>query len=459
LKIPDTLAGKKIKCPKCQAVVTVPATSAVAPGPAPKSPARAAAGSAISKAPTRPPTKSAPPALRKRPIHDEDEDDREDSEDDDSEDEAPRKKGKKGGKRKKKQSPVLLYSIIGGSVLLVALLVGGYFLFFNNSGGTKTAGGNNPGGGGLPGGNPVNVGGDDQKFLPENAQVILSVRVAGALASPAMQKLQQEIPMLATALNDPQIPQNLGAAPTDVESVLVGFAAQGIKQEGGGVVRLSKDVTIDPIVKSMTKGGMIGTVQEGTYTIHHGTGFDKSAVCLLDPKTLVVGSSPEIVQAALKRTAPNLPPGMKAALDAADLSSSLVMVIDTANIGKQAIAAGGQQAQGFAHLVPEHATIVVKMESNIEVKVNATFKDDKASKDAGDLVNGGVAAMKLQQTNTPQVKAMLDTVKINNTGPQLIAEASVDPGVLAAVVKDGMKAGGPGLPFDFGKILKGAGGP
>src|SRR5271157_2951729 len=71
LKAPDNLAGKAIKCPKCQAVVKIPAAGAAA-APAAPQPRAGLASAAVKQAPgaatAKAPVKKAPgPATAKAP--------------------------------------------------------------------------------------------------------------------------------------------------------------------------------------------------------------------------------------------------------------------------------------------------------------------------------------------------------------------------------------------------------
>jgi hypothetical protein len=167
LNAPDAAAGKNVKCPKCQTLMTIPAADGMdlddappskptpkrPPAPPPKSaPVRSAAG------PARPP--AAPPPRKPAPVKtdvmlDDDEDDRprrrhRDDEDDD--DDRPRKK--KGPAKKGGLNPGVL---IGAGVLGVVLLgAGGYAVYHftrdkekdKETTASTGGGGQNTGGGG-----------------------------------------------------------------------------------------------------------------------------------------------------------------------------------------------------------------------------------------------------------------------------------------------------------------------
>ena len=154
LNAPDTAAGKKVKCPKCQGAVPVPAPEATAFEVVEPKPAAPPESERPTRAASRPTAKAADdedrPRKRRR---DEDEDEDEDERPrgkrrDEDEDDRPRKKGKKvpkaGG-----VPPVLLFGGIAAAVLAVGFAV--YWFGFRDGSGDSTA---SPGPGPAPGGTP-----------------------------------------------------------------------------------------------------------------------------------------------------------------------------------------------------------------------------------------------------------------------------------------------------------------
>ena len=101
----DEHAGRKAKCPGCQAIVQIPGAKAAPPPPRPVVPTVEPVEEAVEEAPPRP-RKPAVPAIKAgKPRRDEDEDDVQDVEEvpaedeEDEEEERPRKKRRKGGRR------------------------------------------------------------------------------------------------------------------------------------------------------------------------------------------------------------------------------------------------------------------------------------------------------------------------------------------------------------------------
>jgi len=104
LNVSDEHAGKKIRCPACKEVLTVPAAStAVEAAPAPKAQAvrKAPPKEAPAPAPIR---QGKPPAPKRRPVEEDEklaEIEAEEEEFEEEEDDRPRKKSKKGKRGKK----------------------------------------------------------------------------------------------------------------------------------------------------------------------------------------------------------------------------------------------------------------------------------------------------------------------------------------------------------------------
>jgi hypothetical protein len=131
LKVKESLAGKRIRCPECQAFLTVPAAEEeelepeLDEEPAPK------------KAPAKSPARAAAKAARRPEPEDDEEEDKEEEE------ERPRgkTKKKKGKAQAEKASPNLLLLLgIGGGALVLAGAVVVVLIVMNSQGGSPKGG-------------------------------------------------------------------------------------------------------------------------------------------------------------------------------------------------------------------------------------------------------------------------------------------------------------------------------
>jgi hypothetical protein len=147
LQVKDSLAGKRIRCPGCQELLTVPAPEDEEPAEEEPEPVKPKARSA-SKAPAKP----VKPARRPEPEEGEEEEEpppkkrgkaRQEEEDEDEE-EAPharaKGKGQSKAKAKKASSPLPLVLAAGGGVLVLVGAVVAVVIFVNSQGDSKKAG-------------------------------------------------------------------------------------------------------------------------------------------------------------------------------------------------------------------------------------------------------------------------------------------------------------------------------
>ena len=130
---PDTAAGKRVRCPKCQAAVPIPAAEAedgfeVVDDPAP--PAKPAKKKPVVVEDEDDDEEERPRKKRPRAEQDEDEDEdrprkkrRRDEEDEDEDDDRPRRRGKSGS------GVSMTRNVIMGVVLLILASVAGYIFY------------------------------------------------------------------------------------------------------------------------------------------------------------------------------------------------------------------------------------------------------------------------------------------------------------------------------------------
>ncbi len=233
---PDSAAGKRAKCPKCQEVMILPGSAAeefdvvVEPAPKPKPRVRVEEDDEDE----RPSRKS-----RRR---DEADDETVESpkrqssrrvvaEDDDEEVERPRKKGK--GKSKKKAGPPMGLLIGGGVALLLLVAGGAYFAF---SGGSSSGGAAKGGGGGAKPINWVAFEAPDGSFsaaFPDGA--------------PSPQTLAE----LSTATDRQKLEEN------QAKMREAGFTESGWARQAGDRKYAILVLTIPPIIVQLSKPDQI----------------------------------------------------------------------------------------------------------------------------------------------------------------------------------------------------------
>ena len=170
LKVADELAGRKAKCPQCQAVLYIPEGPAVAVTPAPAAPVR---------------RRAAPPRQ-------EEYDDRADA--GEEPEDAPRRRKKA---KKSVLGPVLL--AVGAVLLLVVLAGGSFAAWWFLSGG----------------------GSEDLHFMPDGVQMVGQVHVDQITNSDALKQVYAAFPD-AKAAFDQAASQSSGVDPNNLDRIYFG---------------------------------------------------------------------------------------------------------------------------------------------------------------------------------------------------------------------------------------------
>jgi hypothetical protein len=368
-RVPDTMAGRKGRCPKCGAITPIPDAPAASPVSADLPPARPAPG----------------------PRTDYDDRGRDDYDDRgrDDYDDQPRRRRKK----KSKKGLILGLSIGAALLLLVGVGLAVYFIWFAASG-----------------------LGDDAKYMPSNSKLIMSVKVEELLTSKVWKDLKKEFPALdaGEAMANGQSPVALA----DIERITIGGDPAG--DEFVVVLRLKKPVKAADYEGKLP--GNIGNVtfkdkKAGKYTMREpeDDSFDL-AYCQVDPKLVLFGN-PKGLKAVLERDKPaKFNSVIENALKETDFSRTFAMVIDAKAVGGPAPGfvppppqgvpkRGGKGAfwegfeQGFrqgaggfnplAAMGVDGMGFSVKVSSDVAVKMTFVFKDSStASKMRNDMQKG-----------------------------------------------------------------------
>ncbi|WP_171474228.1 hypothetical protein [Frigoriglobus tundricola] len=284
--------------------------------------------------------------------------DDDDDEDEDDEDDRPRKK------KKKKRSGIGAVLAFAGIGLALLLLVGGLLWFF------------------WPNGVGANV-----RYLPDNSQIVASIKVEELLSSKAYKQIKDEFPKVE---KDLETEKEFGLALSDISSVLVGGGKTGAKPDFVMVVQTTKSVKADDLLAKI-KDNKFTKETVGDYVMYtRGT----NAFCVAESKVVLI-SEPDALRKVLKRDGkPNFSDGMKAAIKEADFSKTIAVAVNV----KEIVALGGKGGNGVGlpidRAADEYAKNVegfggwVSVNTDINGKFTAIFKDDKAAADGKKLLDG-----------------------------------------------------------------------
>jgi hypothetical protein len=293
-KVGDEKAGKKLKCPGCQAVVTVPS------GPAKKKPAKGGTGPASSDDEFDFASMASMEASADVG-----------KESEESDDELPppgetastsSRGTKRQGKKSREGRSILPVLLIGGAIVLGLSVVGGGAFFAWNL-------------------LVANLLHDPLMFLPDNCQMLVTVRLKEVEDSPLIQKLK---------LANPQINQQLDAstkefaalAKAGIEQVYIATDSLTSQESGVAILRTRDSVPVAELKESVSKTGTgpVTDTKVGSYTMHEqGT----KAYCVADSRTVVFGTG-QILRKILERNRkPEIPAALQQVMDLTDFKKQV----------------------------------------------------------------------------------------------------------------------------------------
>lgn len=291
LKVPESKAGNKGKCPKCGTILRIPGGR----DDEPEEPARPAPRKA--KAPQRAIIEEK--AVRKRPPADEVVDDDSDA----PEEAVPRpRKGRKKKSKKRKKSSLLLIGLLGGGFALLLAFSGlgvlAWWYFF--------------------------AGGDDLVYMPNNCQMVVSIRVDQLLQSQALQELKREIPEFDKGFQM-GVDKEVGIAMTDVDRVVLGIGSNS--KSLVSVVHTKKAVEASEVRSRIPKANYTET-KVGKYVLYDPQNSLNPAFCVLDKKRLVFGDKDALREVLQRDKKPDFSKNMQEALKQMDFSKTLAFASD-----------------------------------------------------------------------------------------------------------------------------------
>jgi hypothetical protein len=410
LRVPDEFAGKRIKCPACSEVLTVPepaaaayAGSGVTARPSPSS--AAPAGGAIrfscscgkvmqaraefagrnTRCPACQSTLTIPgsgdagqgirdglPIARKGSLAE------------DYDDEAPMRRVRRRGGRK---PPWLWAGLAAGLLLLIGGGIGAYFLLFRG----KIAA--------------------DMALVPGDAQGFVTLRAADVWKLDLTQKLIKQAPIPGGGDPAAILEQAAGVRPEDVERVtLVMMDLQ--QQPSFAIVAGTKAFSKQTILDKLSKGSGVAAKDAEHKGKKYQTTGPGTALYFVDDKTLVIGEEKNVQRCIDHQASPKEPTGNLR--DALKTASGRTHVVAWFQVPKGALGPGmgggmggpmigpGAAIQSFADL--KDFTAAVDLGNTIAVDLTLGFSDSSKADAARKQIDEGVKQFKQAM---PMLKPML----------------------------------------------------
>jgi hypothetical protein len=410
LKVPETLSGRKAKCNNCAVVFQVPQlSSAIAPRPSSAPPAKG-------------PTPASPrdddaPRPRRRP----------EADDLEVEEDAPRRKPSK-----KSGSPVLVLAVVGVVALFLLAATGGavWFFVFRGSG---------P----MPG----------LKWMPNNSQVLISIRVGDIRTSQAFKDVQSAIPTQFKDMIEQGMKESGGdwKDAEDIASVTVGLPnieANMAGQVPNVVICMITTKAYKPedmIAKAKNK--VFSSKQVGPHMLYDAGDI---AFAVVDSNTIVMGPA-TAVQPVLERNAdPTLSQTMRDALGDVSMSKAVVVVFEVPVSASRELAKksgmGGPNTD-LAGLPEKLETVAIEVgiAKDVDVRTVITFKEAAPAETLAKLTNAQL--VQAAAITPPEFKSMVGSIQASASGRKTTITGTVTTGPITTAMR-GM--GNMGLPQGFG---------
>jgi hypothetical protein len=393
LKVPESASGRKAKCNKCQTTFVVPAltgfTAAPQPMPAhvPAPMAPPHAGQPMYappmpgafQAPGQLPLPGAGPVAGGLPPGEVDDFDG-----------RPRGRGRRG--KKQKSSPVLLFVLIGvGAFLLIGGGVGAILWFTLGSGNAAST-----------------------KYLPDNTDFVISMRVDQILASEGYKSVENQARDQITK-SHLDFKNQLGIPLNEVSTVVVGGS---IKSKKVVTVIRTKSAYAAADILSARSLSNVGSETVNGLTIYKP--FPNEAFCEVQSSTFVFSDDVETLKTVLSRNdSPQFSQKMQDAIGRMNFSASIS--------GAMLVPSDFPSLRNVGPL-PEYAWFDVNLATDVQLTVNAEFgsadKADSIKKKLDEYVNmakqmpgGGGSDVSLSQSGSQLILSA--TAKTDGLGPMM----------------------------------------
>ena len=399
-KVPDSMAGKQGKCPKCGAITAIPTSSS----------------SGLSSAP--------PPRPANGPASDGGFDDYED---------------RSAVRRKRKSGKGLKIGLaIGAVLLLVGAGVAVYFIWFATG----------------------SLSSDDLKFLPDKCVAVVSFKPADFVDSSLVKDNRKE---MGLSDFEEKMKQASGFVPKDIDKVVVGTDGEAMYVIAKMNKSVKADEIKSAFGKSGdSKMEFKEESKVGSYTMYKTAAGDDGPAFCVPSSSLVVGSSKaKSLEALLKRDKKaTFSSSFQTILDKADFSRTIAVAVDVKGLTKQMEGgmnmlsqlqlpgpAAGELNQGLSMLKQfgdkvDGVAGSVKIGSGVDGSGTLFCKDADTAKSFKKEADDGMEKDrkrlrdKKDQTGAKEQLEMLDSFKVSQSGNTVSGSVSISKSLIEKMKKN-----------------------
>jgi hypothetical protein len=401
-RVPDDVAGRKTQCKKCGMMLLVP-SAVTRPAPPPAAP--------IAPTPMAPPT---PEAVWENVTQ------------------APAEPAPRIVKRRSRKK---LFILLGAAFLVLGLCLAsgvgvGLWWYFSPSG-----------------------PGDELKYMPDNCQMLASVRVEQILKSDAYAELKREVPEAEELLKkEPKLLLPLD----DIAVISMGLSFKDA--DNAIVVIQTKSAVSAADIKSHRKNESYKEVQVGRYTLYEG---NSEAFCIAESKLVVFGKAAAVRKVLERDKKPELSEGMKAAIKQVDFSKSMVVAINTKGVElpKSSDPAGPANpvpgpidlpdiTKNLENLIKEIEGVGLELQVRADMETTFTLicQDSKTAEDYRKLIDGIMVLVKKiamlvekDEATAKELGDSFDAWKCSTSGNKVVLKGKSKVGPLIKLYKDAEK--------------------
>ncbi len=266
------------------------------------------------------------------------------------------------------------------------------------------------------------------KFLPADAQIILSMKVDEMLNSSAWREVKKEM-----GEGDPfkDSEREFGLAVDKIDRITMGASIKEGPDKGIVIVKTKKDVKIADITSTM-KGAKFKETKVGKYTMQENESEWGHSVCAVDSKTIVLGPTKMLKTVLERDKKPEFSATMQAAMSKADFSKTVAFAINVKDaIPPGALDKGGMppginldlEAIKSIEGVAGHA----KFSSDVSSSITAICKDSKGAEGVKKLLEAGITLVKTFAGGEKDVADLLNAIKVGQSGSTVTASVTVRP--------------------------------
>jgi hypothetical protein len=275
-------------------------------------------------------------------------------------------------------------------------------------------------------------GDDVLKFLPEDSQFVVSVKVASFLKSGVWTEMRQEV----KDLNDlaKSFKDSTGLTPDEVDQLVL----SGRRGEIFMVVRTNKAIN-GPDLAASIKGSTFKETKVGRFTIYENQKDADESFAVFDNKTLLVGRAAQLKTVLMRDRTPRFSAAMRTALAQTDFTQTLAFAADVK------VFADGKTQAGPLDAFTEPVIALAgsaRAGDDLTVKLTILCKDAEAAEDGRKLLDGVLVFVKYAYKNDKDVpKEVIDLVrrvKVTTDGNSIHATATIPAAALAKATRSFM---------------------